>query len=56
MNRAAPLAPRGFGEVGPPNVTTFAQIEQFGHQAESQVDWALDKNLTRQRGVNLQME
>jgi len=39
------LAKRGFGEDGPPIETTFAQIEQFGHQAGRMVARAIDTHL-----------
>jgi len=44
----AMLAKRGFGEDGPPRETTFAQIEQFGHQAGRMVARAIDAQLADQ--------
>ena len=44
----AVLAKHGFGEDGPPRETTFAQIEQFGHQAGRMVARAIDAALTQQ--------
>lgn len=44
----AMLAKRGFGEDGPPRETTFAQIEQFGHQAGQMLGRAIDAQLTEQ--------
>ncbi len=44
----ARLAKQGFGEDGPPLETTFAQIEQFGHQAGRMVARAVDAELTEQ--------
>lgn len=41
----AMLAKQGFGEHGPPRDTTFAEIEQFGHQAGRMVARALDAQL-----------
>jgi len=41
----AMLARHGFGEEGPPRETTFAQIEQFGHQAGRMLARALDTQL-----------
>jgi len=39
------LARRGFGEDGPPRETTFAQIENFGHQAGQMLGRAIDVHL-----------
>ena len=39
------LAGHGFGEEGPPLETTFAQIEQFGHQAGRMLARAVDAHL-----------
>jgi len=46
------LAKRGFGEAGPPRETTFAQIEQFGHQAGRMVARALDARLAEQHAAH----
>ena len=45
------LAKRGFGEKGPPRETTFAQIEQFGHQAGQMVARAIDARLAEQHAA-----
>jgi len=42
------LAQRGFGEEGPPRETTFAQIEQFGHQAGRMLARRIDVHLAAQ--------
>ena len=42
------LSKHGFGEAGPPRETTFAQIEQFGHQAGQMVARAIDAHLAGQ--------
>jgi len=42
------LAMHGFGAAGPPRETTFAQIEQFGHQAGRMVARAVDARLVEQ--------
>jgi hypothetical protein len=39
------LSQQGFGPDGPPPETTFAQIEQFGHQAGRMVARAIDARL-----------
>jgi hypothetical protein len=50
------LAVHGFGEQGPPRETTFAQIEQFGHQAGRVVARAIDERLTEQHASHFQDE
>jgi len=45
------LARQGFGEHGPPRETTFAQIEQFGHQAGRMVGRAVDAHLAEQHAA-----
>ena len=42
------LAQQGFGEEGPPLETTFAQIEQFGHQAGRMLARRIDAHLAAQ--------
>ena len=42
------MAKRGFGEEGPPIDTTFAEIEQFGHQAGRMMGRAVDAHLVAQ--------
>jgi hypothetical protein len=42
------LAKCGFGEEGPPRETSFAQIEEFGHQAGQMVARAIDVRLAAQ--------
>jgi len=42
------LAKCGFGGDGPPRETTFAQIEQFGHQTGQMVARAVDAHLAEQ--------
>jgi DNA repair exonuclease SbcCD ATPase subunit len=46
------LAKRGFGEGGPPRETTFAQIEEFGHQAGQMVARAIDARLAEQHAAH----
>jgi len=46
------LASHGFGETGPPLETTFAQIEQFGHQAGRMVARAIDGHLAEQHAAH----
>ncbi len=50
------LAAHGFGEQGPPLETTFAQIEQFGHQAGRMLARTLDECLTEQHAAHFQDE
>lgn len=42
------LARHGFGEQGPPRNTSFAEIEQFGHQAGRMLARAIDAELAAQ--------
>ncbi len=42
------MARRGFGEKGPPRETTFAEIEQFGHQAGRMLARKIDAHLAAQ--------
>jgi hypothetical protein len=44
----AAMAACGFGPDGPPLETTFAEIEEFGHEVGRMVARALDEKLTRQ--------
>lgn len=46
------LAKRRFGEDGPPRNTTFAEIEQFGHQAGRMVARAIDSQLVSQHAAH----
>lgn len=46
------LARHGFGAAGPPRETTFAQIEQFGHQAGRMVARAIDARLAEQHATH----
>jgi predicted RNA-binding Zn-ribbon protein involved in translation (DUF1610 family) len=46
------LASHGFGEEGPPRETTFAQIEQFGHQAGQMMARAIDARLAEQHAAH----
>ena len=46
------LARHGFGAAGPPRETTFAQIEQFGHQAGRMVARAIDARLAEQHAAH----
>ena len=50
------LAQQGFGDDGPPRETTFAQIEQFGHQAGRMVARAIDAKLTEQHATHFTEE
>jgi len=42
------LAQQRYGEEGPPLETTFAEIEQFGHQAGRMLGRAVDTHLVAQ--------
>lgn len=44
----AAMAACGFGPDGPPLETTFAEIEEFGHEVGRMVARALDAELTKQ--------
>ncbi|MEE8253340.1 MAG: hypothetical protein V3R17_05335 [Hyphomicrobium sp.] len=46
------LAGHGFGETGPPRDTTFARIEQFGHQAGRMLGRAVDAYLAAQHALH----
>ncbi len=50
------LAQQGFGEEGPPLETTFAQIEQFGHQAGRMVARRIDAHLAAQHAEHFTRE
>lgn len=50
------LAKQGFGEDGPPRETTFAQIEQFGHQVGQMVARAVDTELAQQHASHFTNE
>ena len=42
------LSQQRYGEQGPPRETTFAEIEQFGHQAGRMLGRAVDAHLATQ--------
>lgn len=44
----AALAAVGFGGEGPPEATTFAEIEEFGHEVGRMVARAVDERLAAQ--------
>ena len=44
------LAEERYGPKGPPIDTTFAEMEQFGHQAGRMVGRAIDERLAAQQG------
>lgn len=46
------LALQRFGAEGPPPETTFAQIEQFGHEAGRMVGRAVDAHLAAQHAAH----
>lgn len=48
----AVLSQQGFGPDGPPRETTFAQIEQFGHQAGRMFARAIDVQLAAQHAAH----
>ena len=48
------LAACGFGEDGPPVDTTFAEIEEFGHEVGRMVARAVDEKLTTQHATHFQ--
>lgn len=48
----AMLSKHGFGEAGPPRETTFAQIEQFGHQAGQMLARAIDMHLAARHAAH----
>ena len=50
----AAVATCGFGPDGPPLETTFAEIEQFGHEVGKLVARALDEKLTTQHAAHFQ--
>jgi len=50
----AALAACGFGPGGPPLETTFAQIEEFGHEMGKMVARALDEKLADQHANHFQ--
>ena len=47
----AALAACGFGVDGPPEETTFAQIEEFGHEVGRMVARAVDEQLATQHAT-----
>ena len=48
------MAACGFGPDGPPKDTTFAEIEEFGHQVGRMLARALDEKLTNQHAIHFQ--
>ena len=50
----ATFAVCGFGPEGPPIDTTFAEIEEFGHEVGKMVARALDEKLTNQHASHFQ--
>ena len=48
------MAVCGFGPDGPPVETTFAEIEEFGHEVGKMVARALDEKLTNQHAAHFQ--
>lgn len=52
----AVLSQHRYGEQGPPRETTFAEIEQFGHQAGRMLGRAVDAQLARQHAEHFPAE
>lgn len=50
----AAMAACGFGPDGPPLNTTFAEIEEFGHEVGKMLARALDEKLTNQHAGHFQ--
>ena len=50
----AAMAACGFGPDGPPLETTFAEIEEFGHEVGKMVARAVDEKLTSQHAAHFQ--
>ena len=50
----AAMAACGFGPDGPPIDTTFAEIEEFGHEVGKIVARALDEKLTNQHAAHFE--
>jgi len=50
----AVLAEEKFGPEGPPIETSFAEIEEFGHQAGRMLGRSLDEHLTAEHGEHFQ--
>ena len=50
----AAMAACGFGADGPPIDTTFAEIEEFGHEVGKMLARALDEKLTSQHATHFQ--
>jgi hypothetical protein len=48
------LAACGFGAEGPPLETTFAEIEEFGHEMGKMVARAIDKKLASQHAAHFE--
>jgi len=48
------LAEERYGPSGPPRDTTFAEMEQFGHQAGRMLGRAVDEHLTAQQAEYFQ--
>jgi hypothetical protein len=52
----AAFAACGFGADGPPRDTTFAEIEEYGHEVGRMLARALDERLTAQHAMHFQEE
>lgn len=50
----AAMAAWGFGPDGPPIETSFAEIEEFGHEVGKMLARALDERLTHQHAAHFQ--
>ena len=50
----AAVSTSGFGEDGPPKDTTFAEIEEFGHEVGRMIGRAVDEQLTGQHATHFQ--
>ena len=50
----AAMAACGFGPDGPPMETTFAEIEEFGHEVGRMLARAVDEKLTNQHAAHFQ--
>ena len=53
---AEALAACGFGPDGPPLETTFAEIEEFGHEVGRMLARCVDQNLTAQHAEHFCLE
>lgn len=50
----AAMAACGFGAEGPPLETTFAEIEEYGHEVGKMLARALDQELTNQHAAHFE--